>query len=146
MAVTTGFSPALDQTARRTVARPAHRVFVHATDRMHPGVFGLAVGSYAALLAVFWLFFTTGVDMAINLVICTVYLAMYLGVPLIMARIASRAAATSEPGRLSAFLRGGLETASGTLSGWSAMTQVLIVPVSLAVGAVAMGIAAKVLA
>ncbi|MGD9738793.1 MAG: hypothetical protein AB7O56_07165 [Bauldia sp.] len=126
--------------------RSRHAVAAYSTDRMHPRVFGLAIASYGAMLLVLWLLFVTGADMVVTLFVCTAYFAMYFGVPVAMYRLAAKAAPPAASGSFAVFLRGGLETVSGTISGWSAMVQVLVVPVSLTFGLIAMGIIAKVVA
>lgn len=143
---TPAISPAQIGVAGVATTRPRHAVAAYATDRMHPRVFGLAVASYGSMLIVLWLLFLSGADMAVTLFVCTAYFAMYFGVPIAMYRLAVKADRPSPSGSLAVFLRGGLETVSGTLSGWSALTQVLVVPVSLTFGLIAMGVIAKVLA
>lgn len=131
-------------TARDTAA---HRVGAYATDRMHPGVFVAAIGSYGAMLIGLWLLFGTDLSTALSLIICTTYFAMYFGVPVAMYRLARKTLLHEPPaGSLGRFLRGDLDTVTGPVSGWSALSQVLVVPVSLTFGLIAMGIILKVVA
>ncbi len=125
----------------------AHRAAAYATDRMHPGVFGLAIGSYGAMVLALWLLFVTDLQTVLSLLVCTAYFGMYFGVPLAMYRIARKAGLNEPPaGSLGRFLRGDLETVTGNLSGWSALSQVLVIPVSLTIGLIAMGIIMKIAA
>ncbi|MGV8840885.1 MAG: hypothetical protein ACWA6X_11345 [Bauldia sp.] len=122
----------------------AHLAAAYATDRMHPGVFGLAIGSYGAMVLALWLLFVTDVQTVLSLLICTAYFGMYFGVPVAMYRIARKSGRREPPaGSLGRFLRGDLETIAGNLSGWSALGQVLVIPVSLTLGLIAMGVILK---
>lgn len=122
----------------------AHSAAAYATDRMHPGVFVLAIGSYGAMVLALWLLFGTDTQTVLSLLVCTAYFGMYFGVPLAMYRIARKTGLKEAPaGSLGRFLRGDLETITGNLSGWSALSQVLVIPVSLTVGLIAMGIILK---
>lgn len=134
-------SPSATSWTAPVTARNAHRVAAYATDRMHPGVFALALGSYGAMVLVLWLLFVSDGQTVLSLLICTAYFGMYFGVPLAMYRLA-RKTFLKEPaaGSLSGFLHGDLETNTGRLSGWSALSQVLVVPVSLTFGLIAMGV------
>ena len=129
-----------------TKVRAAHRVAAYATDRMHPSVFALAIGSYGAMVLALWLLFVTDAQTMLSLLVCTAYFAMYFGVPVAMYRLSKKVHPEPAPGSLAKFLGGDLETISGTLSGWSAMSQVLVVPVSLTFGLIAMGIIVKIVA
>jgi hypothetical protein len=107
----------------------AHLAAAYATDRMHPGVFGLAIGSYGAMVLALWLLFVTDVQTVLSLLICTAYFGMYFGVPVAMYRIARKSGRREPP--------------AGSLSGWSALGQVLVIPVSLTLGLIAMGVILK---
>ncbi len=122
----------------------AHPAAAYATDRMHPGVFGLAIGSYGAMMLSLWLLFGTDTQTVLSLLVCTAYFGMYFGVPVAMYRLARKSGLREAPaGSLGRFLRGDLETITGNLSGWSALSQVLVIPVSLTFGLIAMGVIMK---
>ena len=80
------------------------------------------------------------INALIALGVCTVYFAMYFGVPLVMLRLAERSAAPSHPGSLRNFLNGDVETNTGRVSGWGAMAQLLTIPVGLTGAFIAFGI------
>jgi hypothetical protein len=137
---------AIDWSANTRTAT-AHRTAAYATDRMHPGVFVAAIGSYAAMLAGLWLLFGTDLSTGLSLIVCTAYFGMYFGVPVAMYRLARKTLLKEPPaGSMRRFLHGDLETVTGPVSGWSALSQVLVVPVSLTIGLIAMGIILKVVA
>lgn len=142
MSVTT-FTPEIAVGRVTAKARPAHRVAAYSTARMHPGVFKWAIGIYGGMMLGIWLLFGTNLETGISLMICTVYGAMYFGVPVVMARIAAKAAPLVEEGSLGRFLRGDFETADGSLSGWSALILVVLIPAAIGFGLIAMGIILK---
>jgi hypothetical protein len=115
----------------------------YVTDRLHPAVFGLLVGAYGAMLLALWLIFVSDVETLVTLAVCTVYFAMFFGVPLAMYRVQSKAQPVRAAGTLSEFLRGELETYGGRISGWGAAIQVLVVPAPITLGIIAIGLIFK---
>jgi hypothetical protein len=107
---------------------------------LHPHLLGLLLGVYGVMLLTLWLFFAADINALIALGVCTVYFAMYFGVPLVMLRLAERSAAPSHPGSLRNFLNGDVETNTGRVSGWGAMAQLLTIPVGLTGAFIAFGI------
>jgi hypothetical protein len=93
---------------------------------------------FAGMLAVAWLTFgrTTGTDLDLGVV--SVLCAVFLLLPLIMHRVAAARAARDQPD-LHRFLAAPFETATGPLSPREAWLQVALIPVALAVAAVAIG-------
>lgn len=110
---------------------------------LHPHVLGLLMGVYGAMLLALWLFFGTDINALIALGVCTVYFAMYFGVPLIMLRMAEQGAAPSHPGSLRAFLKNDVDTYTGPVSGWGAVAQLMTIPVSLTGAFIVFGIIIK---
>lgn len=110
---------------------------------LHPHLLGLLMGVYGAMLLTLWLFFGTDINALIALGVCTVYFAMYFGVPLVMLRLAGRSAAPSQPGSLRHFLKGDVETNTGRVSGWGAVAQLLTIPVGMTGAFIAFGVIIK---
>ena len=110
---------------------------------IHPQVFVLFAGTYAAMLLVLWLFFGTDVNAAIALGVSTVYFAMYFGVPFVMLRLADEATSKPRPGSFGSFLAGDVETYTGRVSGWGAVAQLLTIPAGLTGAFVAIGIISR---
>ena len=110
---------------------------------LHPQVFVLFAGTYAAILVALWLFFGTDVNAMIALVVSTTYFAMYFGVPFVMLRMAGRATPPARPDSFATFLRGKVDTNTGPVSGWGAVAQLLTIPVGLAGAFIAIGIISR---
>jgi hypothetical protein len=117
----------------------ATQTAAYATARLHHGVIGLLIASYGVLLLAFWILFAQSAVTAISLAICSAYFAMYFGVPIVMYLQTRKAAESAPAGSLGRFLRGSFETATGPISGWSALAQVLVVPVCVTFGAFCIG-------
>lgn len=103
-----------------------------------PGAVGhLIVGSYAALLAVFFGLFARSPVALFSIVICAFFTAMYFAVPRIF--FAIEADPTRRPS-LGRFMREGMDTFTGRCAGRDALIQMMIVPVLLTLGLGAMGV------
>ena len=98
----------------------------------------LLVMAYAALLAGFYVAFGGDAEVELVLGVCAVYLAIYLGVPVVLLRMEG-AGGRARPD-MADFARDGFLTYTGWLSARAAMTQMLIVPVALTVGALGLGL------
>jgi hypothetical protein len=112
----------------------------YVTDRMHRGVFALAIGSYFGMLITVWLFFTATLDVTLAAMVFTAFFGMYFGVPVALHRLYRKSRLEPADGSLMKFARGKLETISGPLTGKAAILQVLIIPVSTTFGLIAMAI------
>lgn len=123
-----------------------HEAAAYTTSRLHSGVFGLAIASYAAMVLALWLLFATDTGTSLTLAIVTVYFAMFFGVPLAMVRVAKKDAPQPPPASLLRFLRGDMGTITGPIGGWAALAQVVVIPVSVTLGIVAIGLIHKALA
>ena len=123
---------------------PAREEATHVTDRLHPGVFELFAGAYGAVLLVLWLMFATDIGAVISIAVCTVYFAMYFGVPWAMNHLAGTAEPQPVQGSLGRFLRGELMTYTGRLSGMGAAVQMLLIPVGITVAFVCIGVIIRV--
>ncbi len=108
---------------------------------MHPHVYRIALGCWACFLAVFWATFWVSSNALFQVVIGTVYAVMFFGVPYEMSRI--------YPGKRTSdrsiwrFLREPFQTRTGTMQGYEALLQVILVPVLLTIGGTVIGIAIR---
>jgi hypothetical protein len=107
---------------------------------LHPQVLTMFVGTYGAMLVALWLIFGTDINALITLGVCTVYFAMYFGMPVVMARMADKAAPRPAPGSLAHFLGGDVDTYTGPVSAWGAIAQLMTIPAGLTLGFIAIGI------
>lgn len=101
------------------------------------GVGGLIVACYAALILVFFAFFARSLTALFAITVCAVFVAVFFTVPRIF--FALEPNATRRPS-LPAFMERGMETMTGHSEGGDALVQMLIVPVLLTLGLLAMGI------
>lgn len=102
---------------------------------------GLVVASYVALLAVFFAFFAGSTLAFFSITICAVFVTVFFAVPRIFFAV------EADPSRrpnFSHFWHNGIQTLTGRTSGKDALIQMLIVPVFLAFGLLAMGITGKI--
>ena len=99
----------------------------------------IAVAGYAGILVAFWLSFAGNVEAALAIAVSTAYAAMYFGVPYLMVRLAEKHDGAPHRQSLHSFLSGEFETITGRIGGWAAVIQVVLVPVGLAFGALAIG-------
>ena len=95
---------------------------------------GLILGSYVALLGVFFAFFAGSPLAFFSITICAVFVAVFFAVE-------------ADPSRRPSFSRfwhDGLHTLTGRTSGKDALIQMLIVPIFLGFGLLTMGIIGKI--
>jgi len=105
---------------------------------MHPHVYRVGLFCWACFLAVFWVTFWVSSNALFQVAIGTVYAVMFFGVPYEMSRI--------YPGRRTSdrslwqFLAEPFRVQTGTMRGYEALLQVILVPVLLTLGGTALGI------
>ncbi len=102
---------------------------------------GLIAGSYAALIGVFFAFFAASPLALFVVTISALFVAIYFALPRIFFAV------EADPARrptLAQFWYEGMQTLTGRSSGRDAMIQMLIVPVFLTFGLLAMGIVARI--
>lgn len=99
----------------------------------------MLVAAYVALLSTFAMTMAHSRDAIFAIVICFVFLTMYLSIPRIF--LGAEPKQGKRP-NLDTFLYKGLETYTGHCSGKEALVQMLMVPVLLTFCALAMGIVA----
>lgn len=124
------------------VAAPAHDVSPvgaprACTDRgfeLPTALYLATIGSYLAFLAIMAIGFQSR-DMALPMVIFTVYIAMLFGVPTLWARM--QPATATAPMTLGVFWRRGIQTYTGHNRAGAAAVQVLLLPVMILLWGVA---------
>lgn len=102
------------------------------------GVGGLIVAAYAGLILVFFTFFAGSPLAAMAVAIAALFVAIFFAVPRIFFGI--EPAAGRRPS-LSRFMHEGMDTLTGHCSGGDALVQMLLVPVLLTLGLLAIGVA-----
>lgn len=115
-------------------------------NKLHPGVLGITAGAYIAMVLVFWLGFAAPVDHYLPLVIFSVVLAAFVGVPWLLARdyvsFWRRHNGPPQPkfGTFRQFLNGTVETGGGNVTGKESLVLVALIPIALTAGLIAMAI------
>jgi hypothetical protein len=99
------------------------------------------VGSYVALILVFFAFFAGSLLAAFVITIAAGFVAIFFTIPRIFFGLELD---RSRRPSFSAFMHQGMETLTGHSSGAAALVQMVIVPVLLTLGLLAMGIAGKI--
>jgi hypothetical protein len=117
----------------KPLAKPATFPVVY--HDMHPGMYGLLVLCWAALIGIFWLTFAASAQALFMIGISTAYAGMFFGVPFVMSRFAPEQAA---PGiALRDFLRGKIDTIYGPVNNLEALAQMVLIPLALSLGGIA---------
>jgi hypothetical protein len=105
---------------------------------MDPRVYKIALGCWVVFLAVFWLTFWMSANALFMVVISTVYAAMFFGVPYAMSRQVRNRPQNAKS--LFTFLSEPFATIDGVMSGGEALLQVVLVPLCLTGGGIAIGL------
>jgi hypothetical protein len=104
---------------------------------MHPHVYRIALTCWVALLAIFWVTFWVSSSALFMVVIGTVYAGVFFGVPYEMSRIFPGKRTSDKT--LSRFLQEPFRTRTGTIKGYEALLQVVLVPLCLIAGGTFIG-------
>ena len=107
---------------------------------VHAGGLALALGFYAAMVALMWLTFARTGEGTFVLIVVTLVFAAFAVVPLIILRLARRDAA-AEPVSFREYLARGMDTLTGPMSGRAALVQIIVVPALLTLCLVGIAIA-----
>lgn len=105
---------------------------------MDPRIYKIALVCWMGFLSVFWLTFWMSANALFMVVISTVYAAVFFGVPYAMSRQVRDRPKTDKS--LFTFLREPFATIDGVMSGGEALLQVVLVPLCLTLGGIAIGI------
>lgn len=122
-------------------ARAVYRTQVLSTvchQQMHPGVYKVALACWMGLLGVFVLTFFSSANALFIVVIDCVYAAMFFGIPWVLHRM-------TPPGETGtrdffSFLSGRFDTIYGPIRASEALLQVILVPLALGIGGIAIGL------
>jgi hypothetical protein len=126
----TSLQPPLDAlVGTRSGATPA-------VPDMPPAIGRMIVGVYAGIIGAFALTMGRGGEAAFVIAISALYVAMFLGVPRIFLRIENDQSPRPD---LDQFLRDGIHTSTGHMSGRSALVQIMLVPAMLLLAISTMG-------
>jgi hypothetical protein len=129
------------QGERKDAAASGHETELNGASvevAMHPNVYRLALICWLCFMTVFWVTFWVSSNALFQVVIGTVYAVMFFGIPYEMSRIF--------PGKRTSdksiwqFMAEPFGTRTGTMRGYEAMLQVIMVPLLLTIGGTAMGI------
>ncbi len=104
---------------------------------MPVAVHKLALACWMAFLSVFWITFAFSGHATFMVAVSTVYAAVFFSVPVILARMCPPD--ERQHSELSSFLRGRFETIDGSIRGFDALVQVIVVPAMLTLGGIAIG-------
>ena len=122
------------------MASAADEVFVPtaAAPDVPAAAAGLLVASYAALIAAFALVTVASAQSIFAIVVCALFVVAFFAVPRIFLAVEPKQGRRVS---FAEFMRGGMETLTGHSTGPAALVQMLIVPVTLTVGVLVIGIA-----
>jgi hypothetical protein len=101
----------------------------------------MIVGAYVALISAFAIATVRSPESVFAIVVAALFLAAYFTVPRLFFAVEPKGAPRPDFAR---FMEEGQQTATGPCSGGNALVQMLIVPLALTVGALAMGVAAAI--
>ena len=107
-------------------------------DQMHPGVYKIALACWMGLLGVFVLTFFSSANALFMIVIDAVYAVMFFGIPWIFHRMTPQSGPS--PRDFFSFLNGRLDTIYGPIRASEAFLQVILVPLALGIGGIAIGL------
>jgi hypothetical protein len=107
---------------------------------LHPMVYGTLGLCTLWIVAAIWVFFGHGLYSAVQLAVATVFAAMFLGIPLVLSRLAGRRNAARP--KLREWLDGEFEILDGSVDARHAVMMVFIAPVACVAGITAIGLIA----
>lgn len=105
--------------------------------QMHPGVYKVAFICWMCLLGEFFLTFFASASALFMVAVDAVFAAVFFGVPWIMNRMKPQTSTASAG--LPAFLKARFDTLYRPIEGREALLQVIMVPLALSLGGVAIG-------
>ena len=133
--------PLAAETATASVVEEA-AVSTPAVPDVPAAVGRMLIGIYALLIAAFALTMARGLEASFMIAISGLYVAIYLGVPAVFLRIENDRSRRPD---LDRFLREGLDTWTGRVSGDAALVQIFVVPLMLAVTILTIGLIGRVI-
>lgn len=134
---TAQIAPRLGEAAPTPVGHAAEPISTPAVPDVPPAVGRMLVGIYALVIAAFAATMARGLEASFMIAISGLYVAIYLGVPALFLRVENDRSRRPD---LARFLREGLDTWTGRVSGDAALVQIFVVPLMLAVTILAIGL------
>lgn len=132
---------ALDATAAPSAANDQHP---HLPERLvpdlPPAVGFMLVGAFAWIIGAFLITFWSDLQALEMVVVDIVYVSVYLGVPWLILKLEPK---TGPNPTFAQFMRRGIQTFTGHLTGAEALIQILTIPVALAVATTSMCLVAR---
>ena len=107
-------------------------------EQMHPGVYKVALACWMGFLGVFVLTFLSSANALFMIAIDTVYAVMFFGIPWIFHRMTPQG--ETRPRDFFSFLSGRVDTIYGPIRASEALLQVILVPLLLGIGGIAIGL------
>jgi hypothetical protein len=101
-------------------------------------VYRAVVLAYAWILATAWLDFSHSVETAWLASVAVIVGLVFFGIPVVL-RHTNHALSRTRQRDFGEFLRSDIDTATGRLPGWEACLQIMIIPLCLALAAMALG-------
>lgn len=113
------------------VAAPVDSEFKPGLRRfdIHPRVYGIMVGAMATFFAAYAVAFADGAGMPLVLAICALWFGIYFGLASVMDAVAGDEVKDES---FATFMRNGMDTDSGHMSGSAVLWQVVTLPLLLA--------------
>jgi hypothetical protein len=131
-------APAKPAVSLRLVAAPAVAAASVAAAQMHPHVYHIVLGVWATFLGIFWVTFWSSSYALFMVTISTFYAAMFFGVPYVMLRQTPESMKAQSP--FQTFLKQPFATIDGSITGFEALLQVIMVPACLTLGGAAISL------
>jgi hypothetical protein len=116
----------------------AHALSTTIHEQMHPGVYKVALACWMGLLGIFALTFFSSANALFMVMIDCVYAAMFFGIPWVLHRLTPPS--ETRPRDFFSFLNGRLDTIYGPIRASEAFLQVILVPLCLGIGGIAIGL------
>jgi hypothetical protein len=133
--------PALDATTAPVAANDQHpQLPERLVPDLPPAVGFMLVGTFAWIIGAFLITFWGDLQALEMVVVDIVYVSVYLGVPWLILKLEPKAGPNPT---FAQFMRRGLQTFTGHLTGAEALVQILTIPVALAIATTAMCLVAK---
>jgi hypothetical protein len=106
---------------------------------MHPGVYAISVAGWVWLIASCWAVFGTDSQAAFVVAVSTLFIIVFYGLAAALMGL-NRVDNDNRGGSFADFMRAGIDTLTGQMSGVAALIQVALIPISLGAGTMVMAI------
>lgn len=109
------------------------------TTGMHPGVYAISVAGWVWLIGSCWAVFGTDSRAAFVVAVSTVFIIIFYGLAAALMGL-NRVGNDNRTDSFVGFMRSGIDTLTGHMSGFAALIQVALIPIALGAGTMAMAI------